>query len=81
MTIATLTDFFFWCTVLNVGLFVFWALWMTLAPNLVYTIQSKFFPIERPSYDKVIYGFMGIYKLLIIIFNFIPFIALKFFIA
>jgi len=78
MNIETLTDFFMWCSIINIGLFTFWALWMILTPDLVYKLQTKFFPLEREAYDKIIYAFMGAYKLFILVFNLIPFIVLRY---
>lgn len=76
MTHEYLTNFFKWCSLINIGIFTFWILWMTLAPDFVYKLQSKFFPLERTAYDRIVYAFMGGYKLLIIFFNLIPFLVL-----
>ncbi len=81
MTLEQLTNFFMWCTIINVGIFVFWILWMVFAPNLVYKTQTYFFKIQREDFDKIIYNFMGLFKLFILIFCFTPYLALKFFIA
>jgi len=81
MTLELLTDFFKWCTIINIALFSFWAFWMIFTPNFVYKIQTKFFPIDRQAYNKIIYAFMGAYKLLIIVFNLIPFLVLYYFVG
>jgi len=47
------------------------------SPDFIYTIQSKFFNLEREYFDKVIYAFLAIYKILFGFFNLVPYIALK----
>jgi hypothetical protein len=76
MDIQTLTSFFMWCTVLNVGLLIIWSLIFFAAPDFVYRTQSRWFSISREHFDLAFYGFLGLYKALFIIFFFIPWIAL-----
>lgn len=77
MDIQTVTSFFGWCTILNGALFTLFAIFMMLAPNFVYKIQSSFFTIERDYFDKVIYAFLAAWKILFGFFNLVPYIALK----
>ena len=78
MDIQQLTDFFMWSTVINVGIFIYWIAWVLLAPELVYKIQSRFFPIDRENYNRIMYFFLGFYKVLIIVFMLIPYLVLEF---
>ena len=72
----TLTDFFMWCTIINGGLLVFWSAFILFSPDLVYRLQSTFFPMPRETYTVVMYCFLGCFKLVFIIFNIVPYIAL-----
>ncbi len=76
MDIQTLTTFFMWCTILNVGILILWAVFFLFAPDFVYRTQSKWFPIPRETYNVVIYSFLGLFKVLFIVFNVIPYLAL-----
>ena len=76
MDIQTLTSFFMWCTIINTGLLIFLALIYMLAPNLAYRLQSKFIPISRETFDVVFYSFMGLFKVIVLVFNVVPWIAL-----
>jgi len=76
MDIQTLTRFFMWCTIMNGALFLLSVTICMLAPNLVYLIQSKFFPIKRETFDVVIYSFLGLFKIVFIFFNVVPYVAL-----
>ena len=76
MDIQTLTSFFMWMTIINGGLLTYWAIWCMFAPDLVYRMQSWWFPLPRETYNVVIYGFLGIFKMFFIVFNLVPYLAL-----
>ncbi len=76
MDIQTLTSFFMWCTIINGGLFIYWATWCMFAPDWVYRMQSRWFPISREAYDVTIYAFLGGFKIVFIVFNLVPYLAL-----
>lgn len=76
MDIQTLTSFFMWCSIINIGMLFFLALVYMLAPNLTYRLQSKFIPISRETFDIVFYAFLGFFKVFVLVFNVVPWIAL-----
>lgn len=76
MDIQTLTSFFMWCTIINTGMLIFLALIYLLVPNLAYRLQSKFIPISRQTFDVVFYSFIGFFKVIVLVFNVVPWIAL-----
>ena len=76
MDIQTLTTFFMWCTIVNVAIFAWAALWFMLAPDFIYRMQNKVFPLPRETFNAVIYGFLALHKIFIIVFNVVPWLAL-----
>jgi hypothetical protein len=76
MDIQTLTAFFMWCTILNVALLVLSSLFCFCAGDWAYRIHSKWFSISKETFNVVIYSFLALYKVLVITFNLIPYIAL-----
>lgn len=76
MNIQTFTEFFMWCTLINGGLLILWTLFFVFTPDLVYRIQNRLFPIRRETYDTVIYAFLGLFKILFLVFNLVPYLAL-----
>jgi len=76
MDIHTLTRFFMWCTVINGTLLVLWTAMCIFAPDLVYRMQSKWFPISRESFNLIIYSFLGLFKIIVLVFNVVPYVAL-----
>jgi hypothetical protein len=76
MDIQTLTTFFMWCTIINGTLLVFWITMCILVPDLVYRTQNKWFPIPRETFNVVIYSFLGLFKIVFLVFNVVPYVAL-----
>jgi hypothetical protein len=76
MDIQMLTAFFMWCTIINGGILIVWGLFFMFAPELVYRTQSRFFPIPRESFTVILYCFLGLFKVFVLIFNVVPWVAL-----
>ncbi|MBU0715501.1 MAG: hypothetical protein KJ964_09120 [Verrucomicrobia bacterium] len=76
MDIQTLTTFFMWCTIMNGALLVLWTIMLILAPDLIYRTHHKLFPIPRETFDIVIYAFLGLFKIVFLVFNVAPYVAL-----
>ena len=76
MDIRMLTQFFMWCTILNGGLLLLWSGTALLMPDLLYRLQTKWFPMPRETFTVVFYAFLGCFKILYLMFNVVPFLAL-----
>jgi hypothetical protein len=77
MDIQTLCSFFMWCTILNACLLVFSFLMLACAGDFVYRMHGKWFPMPKERFNGVAYSFIGFYKLLLIVFNLVPWVALE----
>ena len=76
MDIEMLTRFFMWCTIVNVALFVLGFWFLVFASDFVYRMHGKWFPMPRETFSIVLYGYLAVYKLLILVFNLVPWVAL-----
>ena len=76
MDIQTLTSFFMWCTIINAGMLMLATLAFLTAPNFIFRLHSRWFSFSRESFDLVFYSFLGIFKLIVIVFNVVPWIVL-----
>jgi hypothetical protein len=76
MDIVTLTRFFMWCTIINGGVLSSWTIFFLFAPNLVYRTQCKWVNISQENFTVVMYVFLGLFKIMFLIFNVVPFIVL-----
>ena len=76
MDIETLTRFFMWCTIINGTLLVFWIIMLISAPDMIYRTQGIWFPIQRETFNIIMYCFLGLFKIFFLIFNLVPWVAL-----
>ena len=65
-----------WCTIMNGALLALLLTMCLLAPDLVYRTQRIWFPIPRETFDVVLYSFLGLFKIIFLVFNVVPYIAL-----
>ncbi len=76
MSAETLTQFFMWCVVINGLLLMVWTFSCVVIPDTVYNLQSRWFPMSREHYNITMYSFLGLFKVIYIVFNVVPWIAL-----
>jgi len=77
MDVQMLTRFFMWCTILNMGFLLLLSLFLIINLDFVYKMQSKLFPMSRETFNVVLYSFIAIYKIIIFVFNLVPWITLS----
>lgn len=76
MSMEALYQFLKWCTILNIGLLLLSTVLMMLLKDWAYNLHKRLFSIEKQAFNNIVYGFLGLYKLLIFMFNLIPLLAL-----
>jgi len=77
MTIETLRVFFGWCTVINLGLFIFSAILIIAIRGMAARMHAKMFNVDEAFILQTYYKYLGHYKIAIIVFNLVPYLALK----
>ncbi len=76
MNIDQLTEFFKWMAIINVLFFLLsFVLVMTLN-NVMGKLHGKLFNIKKENVSLMAYGYLGMFKVLIIIFILVPYISL-----
>lgn len=76
MDTEMMTKFFMWCTILNFGFLMFSFLCLVSAGDFVYKTHGKWFPMPRETFNAVLYSFLGVYKIVFLVFNVVPWAAL-----
>ena len=76
MNIEVLRAFFGWCTIINGGLIIFAFLICAVAGDWVYRMHSLWFRIPSETLDRTLYGFLGVMKIIVIMLNLVPYVAL-----
>jgi len=76
MDIQTLTTFFMWCTIINLGLLILTSLVCIFLGDFSYRMNNRFFSISRETFNIAFLSFIGLFKIFVIVFYLVPYIAL-----
>ena len=76
MDIQTLTKFFMWCTIINLGLLIFTSIACIFLADFSYRMNNRFFSISRETFNIAAFSFIALFKIVVIVFNIAPYIAL-----
>ncbi len=76
MDVPAIRDFLFWCTVINLGLLVYWWVMIVVAHDWVQRFHGRWFKVSTEHFDGIHYAGMAMFKLLIFVFNLVPYMAL-----
>ena len=66
-----------WCTVLNTGFLIFTALLLMLAGAPIKRLHAAMFNLSEEDVSRAYFRYFAHYKLLIVVFNLAPYIALR----
>ena len=77
MTIDYLTTIFGWCSLINLGVLLYWFLFFVFAHDFLYRLHTRWFTIGRETFDAIHYGAMAFYKLATFFFALIPYLVLR----
>jgi len=76
MSVELVRDVFLWCTVINYGMLLFWALIFITAREWMYQLHGRWFRLTAEQFDAIHYVGMAIYKIGIFLFCLVPYLAL-----
>ena len=76
MTLELLRELFAWMTVINLGLFMWTAIMCMTARKYIQHKHGKWFGLSPEAINACLYGFLGLYKIVFIVFVLVPWIAL-----
>ena len=77
MTFETIRAVFAWCSVINIGLLLWWLIFFFLARDWMYQIHCKWFKLSEEKFDTIHYAGMAIFKIGIFLFNLVPYLAMR----
>ena len=77
MTVEIISSFLAWCSVINIGLLLFWLLWLMLGHDFIYRFHGRWFKLSVERFDAIHYSLMGVFKIGIFLFNIVPYFALR----
>jgi len=77
MTVEEIRDVLAWCSVINIGLLLWWFLMFALAHDFVYRLHGKWFRLTVERFDAIHYAGMAFFKIGIFLLNIVPYLALR----
>ena len=77
MTVEVIRSTLAWCAVINVGLLLWWFLFFARARDWMYRLHGRWFKLTAEQFDAFHYGGMAVFKLGILLFNLVPYLALR----
>lgn len=66
-----------WCSVINIGILIFSAIFVILLRDQVSTLHAKIFNLNKEDVFRAYFQYLAQYKILIIVFNIVPYFALS----
>ncbi len=78
MDIIIMTDFFKYCSIINCSILLIASIVIIMTKDFTYNVHSKlgFWEGSKEAHKQSMYSILGNYKMLIIIFNVVPYFAL-----
>ena len=79
MDIETLRSFLAWCSTINLILLIVWWGFFTVGSDWIRQLHGKWFELSKENFDAIHYSGMAFFKILILVFNVIPYLVLRLF--
>ena len=76
MTTNDIRDILLWCTGLNYAVLLVWFGVFVFAHEWMYRIHGRWFKFPLESFDAIHYAGLAVYKIGILLFFLVPFVAL-----
>ena len=77
MTLADFATILGWCTLINLGLLALSTLLLMILRGPVTSIHAVMFGIPKDTLNTFYFLYLAVYKLLIVVFNLVPYLVLR----
>ncbi len=77
MTLSELTTLLAWCSAINITLLVLATLILTALRQPIMALHGKLFGLNEQELQRAYFQYLGHYKILIIVFNLVPYLVLR----
>ena len=77
MNTETLVAFLGWSLVINLGLYLFSVICLITMRGLVTGIHAKMFGVKEEELPMIYFRYIAHYKIALIVFNLVPYVAMK----
>ena len=77
MTLPQLTELLGWVAILNFGFLLLMLLILTTMKESCLSIHSKMFGMSEQELNRAYFHYLAQYKIVVLVFNIVPWLALK----
>ena len=77
MTIEMMRAVLGWCSIINMGLLLWWFFAIIVLHDWVYRWHTKWFKLSVEKFDEIHYSGISFFKIAIFFFNIVPYFALR----
>jgi hypothetical protein len=77
MTLELIRAALGWCAVINIGILLWWSLFIMFAGDFVFRMHSKLFKMNREQFFAIHYAGILWFKLVVFVLNVVPYLALR----
>jgi hypothetical protein len=77
MNVQLVSDFVLWCAVLNYAVLLSWFVAFVFAHGWLLRLHARWFQLSEDRFNSIHYAGMAVYKVGILLFNLVPFLALR----
>lgn len=77
MNTAFMQDFLLYCLAINYGVILVWFIAFRFGHAWLFNLHGRWFRLSEERFDAIHYSGMAIYKIGILLFNLVPYIALS----
>ena len=76
-SIETIREFLGWCSVINLGMLIISTIVLMIMRSWIIKIHASLTGVTEAELPRIYIEYLGNYKILIIMFNVVPYIALS----
>ena len=76
-SIETAREFLGWCSVINIGMLLLSTLMLTVMRNWIIKIHANLTGVSEAELPRIYLEFLGNYKMLVVVLNLVPYVALR----
>jgi len=70
-------DVLAWCSLINVGFLLFWILLLIFVHDWLFRFHGQWFKLSVEKFDAIHYAGIAYYKISILFFNIVPYLAFR----
>lgn len=76
MNVLFISNFLFWCLIINFAILLWWFAAFVFLHSWMFRLHSRWFRLSEDRFNSIHYMGMAIYKIGILLFILVPYIAL-----